>query len=317
MENLPNGMNARYVDFCTDFAFKKFFGTEVNKELLIHFLNSLLELDDDSKIQDVIYLNPEQIPEQKSERKAVFDVYCLTNNGERVVVEMQRSNCHNFKNRSLFYSTFPIREQSEKGNSWEFTLSKIYVIGILDFSFDNSYPDSVITKVQLMDNRGDVFNDVLNFVYIELPKFRKNKENLETFTDMWLFLIKNLYQLQERPIEIQSAIFDRLFATAELCNLDDMEYKEYSRSLKEYRDWKCSISRAIDDGRAEGLEKGFAKGFSEGHAEGHAVGLAEGRAEGIKQNQLETAKAMLDLGVDKDVIVSVTKLTYEEIENLK
>ena len=142
---------------------------------------------------------------------------------------------------------------------------------------------------------------------------------------MWLFLIKNLYQLQERPIEIQSAIFDRLFAMAELCNLDDMEYKEYSRSLKEYRDWKCSISRAIDDGRAEGLEKGFAKGFSEGHAEGHAegraVGLAEGRAEGraegIKQNQLETAKAMLDLGVDKDVIVSVTKLTYEKIENLK
>ena len=80
------------------------------------------------------------------------------------------------------------------------------MIGILDFSFDNSYPDSVITKVQLMDNRGDVFNDVLNFVYIELPKFSKNKENLETFTDMWLFLIKNLYQLQERPIEIQSAI---------------------------------------------------------------------------------------------------------------
>ena len=96
-----------------------------------------------------------------------------------------------------------------------------------------------------------------------------------------------------------------------------MEYKEYSRSLKEYRDWKSSISRAIDDGRSEGLEKGFAKGFSEGHAEGHAVGLAEGRAEGIRQNQLETAKSMLDLNVDKDVIVSVTKLTYEEIENLK
>lgn len=88
-----------------------------------------------------------------------------------------------------------------------------------------------------------------------------------------------------------------------------MEYKEYSRSLKEYRDWKSSISRAIDDGRAEGLEKGF----SEGHAEGHVVG----RAEGIRQNQLETAKSMLDLNVDKDVIVSVTKLTYEEIENLK
>ncbi len=99
--------------------------------------------------------------------------------------------------------------------------------------------------------------------------------------------------MQERPIEIQSAIFDRLFATAELCNLDDMEYKEYSRSLKEYRDWKSSISRAIDDGRAEGL------------------------AEGIRQNQLETAKSMLDLNIDKDVIVSVTKLTYEEIENLK
>lgn len=92
-----------------------------------------------------------------------------------------------------------------------------------------------------------------------------------------------------------------------------MEYKEYSRSLKEYRDWKSSISRAIDDGRAEGLEKGFAKGFSEGHAEGHVVG----RAEVIRQNQLETAKSMLDLNVDKDVIVSVTKLTYEEIENLK
>ena len=107
-------------------------GSETLKYFLIKFKHLL---DADSKIQDVIYLNPEQIPEQKSDRKAVFDVYCLTNNGERVVVEMQRSNCHNFKNRSLFYSTFPIREQSEKGNSWEFRSCLNFISSIFERDF--------------------------------------------------------------------------------------------------------------------------------------------------------------------------------------
>ena len=217
-------MKARYLDFCTDFAFKKFFGTEANKELLIHFLNCVLDLSGKNRILDVKYLNVEQLPKKNDDRKAIFDVYCETNQGERFIVEMQKNSQKHFIDRSIFYSTFPIQDLSEKTKDWDFQLSKIYVIGLLNFTFDTKYPDKVITKVQLKDEYGNLFVDRLNFVYLEIPKFRKRLNELETFMDKWLFLIKNLHLLKNRPVKIQNKIFDRLFSTAEICNLNEFEF---------------------------------------------------------------------------------------------
>ena len=110
----------RYINPYTDFGFKKLFGTEMNKDLLISFLNALFH--DEQVIKDVKYLNSEKLGEGYGDRKAIFDVYCENEDGEKFIVEMQKVEQRYFKDRSVFYSTFPIREQGRRGSDWDFNL---------------------------------------------------------------------------------------------------------------------------------------------------------------------------------------------------
>ena len=121
----------RYISLLTDFGFKRIFGTAPNKELLICFLNSLF--DGTQVIRDVKYLNNEHLGDSSLDRKAIFDVYCEGENGEKFIVEMQNAYQEFFKDRSLFYTTFPIREQAEKGSEWDFRLTHVYTVALLNF----------------------------------------------------------------------------------------------------------------------------------------------------------------------------------------
>ncbi|MCR5455835.1 MAG: Rpn family recombination-promoting nuclease/putative transposase, partial [Bacteroidales bacterium] len=105
------GIYERFINFYTDFAFKKFFGTPANKEFLISFLNALLKLEGDEEIKDVKHLNTEKLPIVESDRKAIYDVYCENNKGEKFIVEMQKASQINFIDRSIYYASFPIQEQ--------------------------------------------------------------------------------------------------------------------------------------------------------------------------------------------------------------
>ncbi|MBE6329433.1 MAG: Rpn family recombination-promoting nuclease/putative transposase, partial [Bacteroidales bacterium] len=203
---IPGTAMSRYINFYTDFAFKKFFGTEANKEFLISFLNALLELNGEKEIADLTYLNTEQLGFSNNERRAVYDVYCTTKEGERFIVEMQKAKQENFRDRALYYSSFAIQDQGQKGTKnntvyWDYKLSPVYVIGILDFVMDDSQEkvNHLITKVQLKDDLNEVFNKNLNFIFIEMPKFRKEEGELETFMDKWLYAIKNLGKLDDKP----------------------------------------------------------------------------------------------------------------------
>ena len=138
----------RYVNPYTDFGFKILFGTEMNKELLISFVNSLL--GGKEVIKDLAYLNSEHLGTSESDRKAVFDVYCENEKGEKILIEMQRGEQQFFKDRSLYYSTFPIREQGQKGE-WNYHLKAVYVIGILNFTFDDSCNNYYHHEVKLVD----------------------------------------------------------------------------------------------------------------------------------------------------------------------
>jgi predicted transposase/invertase (TIGR01784 family) len=175
---VPGAAMSRYINFYTDFAFKKIFGTEANKDLLISFLNGLLNFQGDDEIIDLTYMNTEHIGDSASERRAIYDVYCQTKDGDRFIVEMQKAKQYNFKDRSLYYSSFAIREQGQKGArnnmSWDYSLSPVYVIGILNFLMDETEEASneVITKVKLKDEKNRDFSDKLNFVFVEMPKFR-------------------------------------------------------------------------------------------------------------------------------------------------
>ena len=324
---IPGTAMSRYINFYTDFAFKKFFGTEANKEFLISFLNALLELNGEKEIADLTYLNTEQLGFSNNERRAVYDVYCTTKEGERFIVEMQKAKQENFRDRALYYSSFAIQDQGQKGTKnntvyWDYKLSPVYVIGILDFVMDDSPEkiDHLITKVQLMDDTYEVFNKNLNFIFIEMPKFRKEESELETFMDKWLYAIKNLGKLDDKPTALTEAIFKRFFEVAEIAAFSKTERYDYEENLKNCNDWFSVMNTAKKDGLEEGEAIGIEKGRAEGRVEGEAIGIEKGRAEGRAEGEvigvLKTAKKMKEEGLDVNVISKLTNLSVDEIEKL-
>ena len=278
------------------------FGTEMNKELLISFINSLLSGKE--VIRDLTYLNTEHLGTSEADRRAVFDVYCENERGEKILIEMQRGEQQFFKDRSLYYATFPIREQGEKGE-WDYRLKAVYVIGILNFKFDSEDDNYFHHEVQLMDVcTKQVFYDKLTFIYLEMPKFNKSEDELVTMFDKWLFVLRNLSRLMARPAALQDRIFTRLFEAAEIAKFTKEQYEAYEESLKVYRDWQNTIVTAEQKGIAKGLEKGL--------AEGRAQGIAEGRME---QN-IANARSMKLAGLDYEIISQVTGFSKDEIDKL-
>ena len=304
-----NGIEERYISLLTDFGFKRIFGTAPNKELLIHFLDSLF--DGKQVVKDVKYLNTEHFGDQVSARKAIFDVYCEGENGEKFIVEMQNAYQEFFKDRSLFYSTFPIREQAKKSSDRDFHLSRVYTIALLNFDMkEESFDKNTITHtVKLCDiDTNKVFYKKLDFIFVEIAKFKKKEDELETLYDKWLYMLKNLYKLENRPKALRDKVFDRLFQEAEIAKFTPEELREYEDSLKAYRDIKNSIETARREGRAEGR----AEGMAEGMAEGRAAGRTEGRAE----EKAAIAQAMKAKGFPLSVISEVTGLPEVLIEIL-
>ena len=236
----------RYISLLTDFGFKRIFGTKPNKDLLINFLNSLF--DGFQVIKDVKYLNSEHVGDVFAERKAIFDVYCENEHGEKFIVEMQNAYQKYFKDRSLFYSTFPIREQAPKGAEWNFKLEHVYTVALLNFDLEEEAFDKndINHDVGLLDKKTfKVFNDKLSFKYVEIAKFNKTEEELDTLYDKWLYVLKNLSRLDKRPAALKEKVFTKLFEEAEIAKFTPTELKEYEDSLKAYRDVKNSIDPVI------------------------------------------------------------------------
>ncbi len=282
-------LKEKYINLFTDFGFKKLFGTELNKLLLIDFLNELLGKEA-GIITDLSFLSTEQLGRSRSDRKAIYDIYCENESGEKFIVELQKAKQNYFKDRSIYYSTFPIQQQAERGD-WNFELKAIYTIGILDFVFDEDKNDTEVFhhEVKMVNIKtGKVFYNKLTYIYLEMPKFSKSETELETHFDKWLFILKNLHNLTNRPTQLQELVFKQLFEEAEIAQFDEKEYLEYEESLKEYRDLKNSIDTAFDDGKIEGIMEG----------------------------KTETAKNLLALDVSIDKICQATGLSREEIEKL-
>ena len=320
----------RYISLLTDFGFKRIFGTKPNKDLLINFLNSLF--DGFQVIKDVKYLNSEHVGDVFAERKAIFDVYCENEHGEKFIVEMQNAYQKYFKDRSLFYSTFPIREQAPKGAEWNFKLEHVYTVALLNFDLEEEAFDKndINHDVGLLDKKTfKVFNDKLSFKYVEIAKFNKTEEELDTLYDKWLYVLKNLSRLDKRPAALKEKVFTKLFEEAEIAKFTPTELKEYEDSLKAYRDVKNSIDTALEKGReegmAKGLEKGMAKGLEKGREEGMAKGmekglakgLEKGREEGMEKEKLSTARRLLSMGLSEEQVSTATELPLEEIQKLR
>ncbi len=243
----------KYINPFTDYGFKRLFGEEPNKDLLLDFLNELLG-HEQGKITELTYLKSDKLGSSEEDRRAVFDLYCENERGEKFIVELQKTKQKFFKDRTVYYSTFPIREQAQRGSEWTFELKAVYTIAILDFVFDDNQDelDKFRYDVKLTDvETCQVFYDKLTFVYLEMPKFRKGVKELTTRFDKWMFVIRNLNKLDRVPDELREGIFARLFEVAEIAKLSPEEVQAYEESLKSYRDLKNSLDTAREEAVAE------------------------------------------------------------------
>ena len=286
----------KYINPFTDFGFKKLFGTEFNKELLIDFLNQILR--EREQIRDLTYLNTEHQGKTETDRKAIFDLYCENEKGEKFIIELQNVKQHFFKDRSLFYATFPIQEQVPKGRDWDYCLKAVYTIGILNFSFpDKNDYERYVREIQLLDTRTfEVFYEKLMFIYLEMPRFKKTEEELETRFEKWMYVLKNLPKLQQKPHKLQEKVFEKLFNEAELAKLTPKEMRTYQESLKVYRDNYNVMETARREAREEGLE--------------------EGRQEGRQEEMIRIAREMKKEGDSIEKIARITGLSTKQIEML-
>lgn len=279
----------KYINPFTDYGFKKLFGEEPNKDLLRDFLNELLK-EEQGEIVQLTYLKSEHLSSSELDRKAIFDLYCENEKGEKFIVELQKTKQNFFKDRSLYYATFPIREQAKRAD-WNYELKAVYTVAILDFVFDEdkNQKDKYRYDVKLTDTvTQKVFYDKLTFIYLEMPKFSKSVDELETRFDKWLYVIRNLNRLDRIPDKLKERVFEKLFEAAEIAKFTPEQVRSYEDSLKYYRDLKNSLDTAFE----------------------------EGLAEGEKKKQIEIAKKSLKLGIAPEIISSITGLTLDEITRI-
>jgi predicted transposase/invertase (TIGR01784 family) len=339
-------IETRFINPFTDYGFKRLFGTEANKPLLIDFLNQLLPQK--HRIADLHYARTEHLGLNEMDRKAVFDVYCVSQTGDRFIVELQKARQLYFKDRSIFYASFPVQEQGQTGD-WNFKLAAVYAVAILNFVLpEHESQTDVVSVVQLKDQHGRVFYDKLTFIYLEMPKFTKTVSQLVTQADKWQYLFNNLDRLQQRPLELKESIFERLFDAAEVAKFSKEERDRYEQSLKSYRDLKNvldfaemkaleegieqgfqrgveqgmqrgiqkGIEQGVQQGIQQGIEKGVQQGLEKGMQQGIEKGLEKGIQQGVQQKAIETARRALALGLPTADVAELTGLTEEDIQSL-
>ncbi|OAV26640.1 Rpn family recombination-promoting nuclease/putative transposase [Moraxella catarrhalis] len=287
-------MTPVFINPFTDYGFKRLFGEEASKPFLIDFLNSILPKK--HQIADLILKNSERMGFTDFDRKAIYDIYCESVAGEKFIVELQRAKQTFFKDRTLYYSTFPIIEQAQKGD-WNYELKAVYCISILDFLFDEHKDDQeVIYNVQLKDQNNQIFYEKFNLIYLQLPNFCKSEAELNTNLDRWLFFIKNLEDLQHIPAIFQNSLIEQAFDKAKIANFNPQEMSKYRDSLKIYWD----NYNVVNTAKQEGIEQGIKQGIEQGK----------------KQQAFETAKTLKRLNTPIETIIQATMLSAEEIKQL-
>ena len=280
-------MTEKYINPFTDFGFKKIFGEEENKDLLLDFIQTLLP--EKRNIITINYLRTEKLGRAATERKAVFDLYCENDKGEKFIVELQRAEQEYFKERSIYYSTFAIQEQAKRGK-WDFNWQGVYTIAIMDFAFTQAQHQNVKTRALLYDVENEViFSEKLQYIYLEMSKFNKTLSELNSHYDKWLFVLKNLHLLDAVPTELQEKAFQKVFNVAEIAKYKPQDRQQYEASLKHYRDIENSLELQYKEGKKEGMEK----------------------------EKIEIAKNMIILGAENNFINKATGLTIEQIEQLR
>ena len=280
----------KYINPFTDYGFKRLFGEEANKDLLLDFLSELLR-EEQGEIKNITFLKTEQLGSTEIDRKAIFDLYCENDKGEKFIVELRKTKQNFFKDRALYYSTFSVQEQAKKGSDWNFELKAVYTVAILDFVFEEDKEETEKYKyfVKLSDiETNKVFYDKLTFVYLEIPKFKKSLDEIETHFEKWLYVLRHLNELDKIPAKLTERVFKKLFDVAEIAKFNREQLMAYEDSMKYYWDLKNSLDTKF----------------------------REGKTEGKMEEKQAIAKNLLAMGLDVEAIAKATSLTIEIIKTL-
>jgi predicted transposase/invertase (TIGR01784 family) len=278
-------------------GFKRIFGQEVSKPILIEFLNSLLK--GERQIKDLKFLDKERQRQSEEDRSLIYDIYCEQENGEHIIVEMQNRSQPYFKNRSIFYASRAIVEQGERGAEWNYEYKAVYVIAFLNFD-RKDISDEFRCDVTLMDmKKKRSFSDKIRLVYLQLPLFMKEADDCQNTFERIIYVLKNMDILERMPWLAKDAVFQRLASIAEVAALSKEERREYDESLRKFRD---TIS--VMEGQ-----------FLEGEEKGRAEAKAEAEAKAWQEKQ-ESARNLKKNGVPVDIIASSLGLSADEIAAL-
>ena len=312
----------KYIDPLIDFAFKKIFGSDPNKDLLIDFLNEVFR--GRKHIIDLIYNKNEYPGDLVNEGGVIFDLLCTGNNNEHFIIEIQRGKQQNFKQRALFYTSRLISDQAPKGKRslWGYDLTEVFLIALLEDSVAEDFrEDQFLHDICLCDrNTGEIFYDKLGYIYIELHKFVKTSDQLETGLDKWLFVLKNMSSMDKIPTYLRKPIFEKLFNIAQFTNLTKEEKMLWDNNAKHRWDNKnvmdYAINEATEKATKSGQEKGLKMGLQEGIKEGIKQGLKEGIEQGVKQGIRVAVLKMKMNGLSVQQIAEIMDLQLSEVEEI-
>ena len=337
---------AQFINPFSDWGFKHIFGREISKDLLICFLNELFA--GEFVIKSLAFGNKEQIGLSKDSREVIFDIYCTTDEGKEIIVEMQNRGQEHFIDRALYYTSRVIVNQGIKGE-WDYDIRPVYTICFMNF-IDPLLPLGKFRTDMILADRdnGKMVSDKIRMVYLMLPFFEKTETECETDFERWIFVLKNMNTFERMPFLAKNAVFKNLAEISDLRTLSKKDMDKYEDSIRIMRDayatYKYAIKTGLEDGRkqgleegmaqgiekgmAQGIEKGMAQGIEKGMAQGIEKGMAQGMAQGIekgiekgkaeaeRQKNIEFAKLMLSDGDSTEKIQRYTGLTAEEINEI-
>ena len=296
-----------FLDVKTDIAFKKVFGNEQHKEILIGFLNAVLDLQGDKRIAEVTLKNPWQPPDLSILKETILDIKAVDNRGVSFIGEMQVERKHSFQKRAQYYTAKAYTNQIDKGENYP-KLGQVIFIGILNF---NCFEGSDFLTRHLILNLATQRQELqdIEFNFIELTKFNKTNEQLVGIIDKWIYFIKNAGNLTMIPQsaavipELNNAYTQASIFSWSKDELDIYEYWRMEETSERYK---------MQDEFDKGMEKGMGKGIEKGRVEGRE----EGREEGKQEEQRKTILALSAKGLDAVFIADTLKLSLDFVQEV-
>ena len=291
----------QFINPFTDMGFKKIFGQEITKDLLIDFLNDLLI--GEREITDIQFLDKEQLGVTEEDRSLIYDVYCETVTGEKIIVEMQNKSQPFFKDRALYYLSNAIARQGEKGTTWKYEVKAVYGVFFMNFHLEQGVEAMRRDIILANKETHKLFSDKMRFIFLELPSFKKEEEECDNDFERWIYVLKNMETLNRLPFKAQKSVFKKLEQIVDIASMSKADRIKYDESIKKYRDTLAVMSGQWLEGKAEGLQEGEAKG------------LLKGKAEGLQEGIAKVAKNMKAMKMSDKQIAAATGLSEETIKS--